>query len=76
MKREYRAQARYGYVGIDLFMGDSCRRTVLTGIKPQKLGYQIADALQRAYEQGRSDAFDVVDWDSMPSGTRESVEQL
>ena len=71
MYREYRAEGRYGYIGIDEYHHDqepaslgvndgpwnaSMARTVLTGIKPQKLGREIASALQAAYAAGRADA--------------------
>jgi hypothetical protein len=64
MYREYRAQGRYGYIGIDEYHRDqepvsesmgTCARTVLTGIRPQKLGRAIAEALQAAYDAGRAD---------------------
>lgn len=61
-KHFYRAQGRYGYIGIELFKrnkgyGD-CIKTVITGIKPQKLGRQFADLLNEAYELGRKDQGD------------------
>jgi hypothetical protein len=67
MFREYRAEGRYGYIGIDEYhhdqepvtlddRGGSLSRTVMTGIKPQKLGREFAAALQVAYAAGREDA--------------------
>ena len=55
----YKAQSRYGYIGIDLYRGDACLRTVITGIKPQKLGREFADQLQSAYEAGFKEAREV-----------------
>ena len=54
--RRFEAQGRYGYIGIDEYIGDKCLRTVLTGIKPQHLGRRIADLLNMAYEHGKKDA--------------------
>jgi hypothetical protein len=57
MKRHYVAQSRYGYIGIDEQQEEGAKgcRTVLTGIKQRKLGYQIANLLNTAYQQGRDE---------------------
>ncbi len=61
-KHFYKAQGRYDYTGIELYRenpensyGD-CVKTVITGIKPNKLGEQVAALLNEAYELGRKDA--------------------
>jgi hypothetical protein len=57
MKRQYKAQGIYhGCMDVAEFRDGQCTRTVLTGIKPQKLGQQIANLLNAAYQQGRDDA--------------------
>jgi hypothetical protein len=60
MKREYVASGRYGYTGIELYETDEngerhCQRTVITGIKPNKLGREIARLLNLAYAYGIED---------------------
>ena len=63
-KRVYVAHGRNGYIGIDEHVigqsdgcvQNACLRTVISGIKPKKLGIQIADLLNIAYKQGQDDA--------------------
>ena len=59
-KHFYRSQGRYGYTGIELYEDDSrygkCIRTVISGIKPNKLGVQFGALLNEAYELGKKDA--------------------
>lgn len=56
MKRQYFAQPCNGYTTVEEF-GESKRiRTVITITKPAKLGQQIANLLNAAYQQGRDDA--------------------
>lgn len=63
MKR-YVAERRYDYVGIDLYDGEKCLRTIKTGIKPLKLGREFAELLQEAYRQGREDELTDADRDA------------
>jgi hypothetical protein len=55
MDRMYLASARYDYVGIEEYLDGQCLRTVRSGIKPKKLGKEIADLMMQAYHQGRKD---------------------
>jgi hypothetical protein len=40
-------------MGIDLYWNDKCQRTVITGIKPNKLGEEIAYKLNMVIQAGR-----------------------
>jgi len=70
MYREYFAQGMYGYVTVHEYHhehepevkrhpasnGGSLHGSVISAITPQKLGREVAAALQAAYDAGQADA--------------------